>query len=76
MAESPKYDVDKAHEQQFRIEQARAGLCLDCRHARKVESARGSNFYLCALSESDPAFPRYPRLPVLHCSGHLKKKIA
>jgi hypothetical protein len=51
-------------------EKARVGLCLDCRHARKVESDRGSNFYLCALSESGPAFLKYPPLPVIQCSGY------
>jgi hypothetical protein len=54
-------------------ENARIGLCLNCVHARKVDSARGSSFYLCALSESDPAFPRYPRLPVILCSGYEPK---
>jgi hypothetical protein len=32
-------------------------------------SARGSTFWLCALSASDPRFPKYPRLPVLRCPG-------
>jgi mannose-6-phosphate isomerase-like protein (cupin superfamily) len=27
-------------------------------------------FYLCALSAGDPRFPKYPRLPVLHCAGY------
>jgi hypothetical protein len=51
-------------------ENPRIGLCLNCRHARKIDSARGSSFYLCALSDSDPAFPKYPRLPVIQCSGY------
>lgn len=46
------------------------GLCLTCRHARTVESASGAVFYLCELSREDPSFPRYPRLPVLSCSGY------
>jgi hypothetical protein len=61
---------DKTHREQARAEKARVGLCLDCTHARKIDSARGSCFYLCALSESDPAFPKYPRLPVIQCSGY------
>jgi hypothetical protein len=65
--------VDKAHTEQTRAEKARIGLCLNCAHARKIDSARGSSFYLCALSESDPAFPKYPRLPVIQCSGYSAK---
>jgi hypothetical protein len=53
-----------------RDERARAGLCADCRHARRVDSARGSRFYLCGRAASDPAFPKYPRLPVLACRGY------
>jgi hypothetical protein len=48
----------------------RVGLCADCRHARRVESARGSVFTRCALAERDPRFPKYPRLPVLRCAGY------
>ena len=50
------------------------GLCASCAHARRIESARGSEFLLCELSKSDPAFPKYPRLPVLSCSGYEQKK--
>jgi len=46
-----------------------AGLCEGCRHRRVVTSARGSRFLLCERSKTDPAFPKYPRLPVLRCSG-------
>lgn len=45
------------------------GLCFECAHARRVESSRGSVFWLCELSAKDPRFPKYPRLPVLSCSG-------
>jgi hypothetical protein len=51
----------------------RAGLCATCVHARRVESARGSEFILCELSAIDPAFPKYPRLPVIECSGYVPK---
>ncbi len=27
-------------------------------------------FYLCERSANDPAFPKYPSLPVIECSGH------
>jgi len=49
-----------------------AGLCADCIHARTVESNRGSVFLLCELSRSDSRFVKYPRLPVLSCSGYEK----
>jgi GrpB-like predicted nucleotidyltransferase (UPF0157 family) len=52
-----------------------AGLCADCVHARRIESARGSVFFLCELSLTDPAFAKYPRLPVISCSGYVKEKI-
>ena len=45
------------------------GLCAGCRHARRIETARGSRFWLCERSFHDPAFPRYPALPVLRCAG-------
>jgi hypothetical protein len=45
------------------------GLCARCVHARRVISSRTSVFYLCRLSEVDARFPKYPRLPVLQCSG-------
>jgi len=51
-------------------ERSRAGLCADCLYARRVESARGSLFYLCQRSAIDPDFPKYPRLPVIDCWGH------
>lgn len=50
-----------------------AGLCGDCARSRRVESSRGSVFFLCELSASDPRFPKYPRLPVLSCSGFASK---
>jgi hypothetical protein len=47
-----------------------AGLCGTCVHQRLVHTTRGSTFSLCERSRSDPAYPRYPRLPVLACPGH------
>jgi hypothetical protein len=49
-----------------------AGLCDHCLHARRVGSARGSMFTLCLLHERDPRFAKYPRLPVVTCSGYEK----
>jgi len=50
------------------------GLCADCAHSRTVEAKRGARFYLCGLSVTDPAFLKYPRLPVLKCSGYKVKE--
>jgi hypothetical protein len=49
--------------------QAEAGLCDRCTHVQIVTSAKGSRFYLCRLSFENPAFPRYPPLPVVACDG-------
>ncbi len=46
-----------------------ASLCPKCHWVRRVESARGSVFLLCGLAGVEPGFPKYPRLPVLECSG-------
>jgi len=46
------------------------GLCKTCAHSRRMQSDRGSVFYLCQLSFRDPRYPKYPRLPVLECSGY------
>jgi len=48
-----------------------AGLCTSCVHQQTVTSARGSVFSLCRRSLTDPAFPKYPPLPVLRCAGFL-----
>jgi len=48
----------------------RAGLCASCRFAAVITSSRGSSFYMCTLSQANPAFRRYPVLPVLQCSGY------
>jgi hypothetical protein len=45
------------------------GLCPVCLHCRIVQTAR-STFYLCGRSATDPAFPKYPRLPVVRCAGY------
>jgi hypothetical protein len=54
----------------------RLGLCADCLHARLIESSKGSQFLLCQLSQSDPSFPKYPRLPILACAGYSPKPAA
>jgi len=54
-------------------ERARAGLCADCLHARRIESDRGTKFYLCELAAVDPAYRKYPALPVIRCAGFQPK---
>jgi hypothetical protein len=51
-----------------------AGLCDTCEHQVEVRNTRGSVFSLCARSRTDPAYPRYPRLPVLACPGYEAKQ--
>ncbi len=50
------------------------GLCEKCRHAKTITSDRGSTFIMCELSKTDKNFEKYPRLPVLACSGYVKKQ--
>jgi hypothetical protein len=50
-----------------------AGLCDSCVHQRVVRNTRGSRFSLCERSRTDPAYPRYPRLPVRECAGWEKR---
>ncbi len=40
---------------------------------RQIKSDRGSSFYLCQRSTTDPNFPKYPRLPVIECFGYQPK---
>ncbi|HEV7529803.1 MAG TPA: hypothetical protein VGO29_12980 [Solirubrobacteraceae bacterium] len=49
---------------------ASAGLCDTCAHQQQVRNTRGSVFSLCKRSREDPAYPRYPRVPVLSCRGY------
>jgi len=44
------------------------GLCAGCVHLRLLASPR-SVFVRCGLAATDPAFPRYPALPVVRCAG-------
>jgi len=50
-----------------------AGLCESCAFCRRIRSDRGSLFYLCERSFHDPAYPKYPRLPVLACGGYQRR---
>jgi hypothetical protein len=46
-----------------------AGLCEHCAFHSIVVSSRKELFHLCGKSKSDGAFPKYPRIPVVHCLG-------
>jgi hypothetical protein len=46
------------------------GLCDTCAFCRVIRSDRGSVFYLCERSFTDPSYPKYPPLPVLVCAGY------
>ena len=46
------------------------GLCGTCQHVKCTRTRRGSVFYLCLLSRTDPSFRQYPPLPVLRCPGY------
>lgn len=51
-----------------------AGLCDGCRHQQIVRTGRGSEFSLCRLSRTDPRFAKYPRVPVLRCTGFERRR--
>jgi hypothetical protein len=65
MAEPNKSDAERAY----------VGLCADCVHGRRIQSDRGSVFYLCEQAASDPSYPKYPRLPVIRCDGYQCKPL-
>jgi hypothetical protein len=46
------------------------GLCESCANVKIIDTRKGSRFFLCELSDVDPRFPRYPRIPVLRCHGY------
>jgi hypothetical protein len=50
-----------------------SGLCKNCQYARRIETDRGSIFFMCGLSFENSRFVKYPRLPVLVCSGFRPK---
>jgi hypothetical protein len=52
----------------------RVGLCDSCEHQQLVRNTRGSTFSLCKRSRQDPAYPRYPPLPVVECAGYERRE--
>lgn len=51
------------------LEKPTVGLCPRCRHVRVVTTTHGATYWLCQLAQKDHRFAKYPRLPVLTCSG-------
>jgi hypothetical protein len=66
-----KYVLKVLHVPENEDAGVRNGLCAHCLFAERIQSAKGSVFVLCGRSRSDPAFPKYPRLPVLQCAGYV-----
>jgi len=56
-----------------RYDRSELGLCGDCVHAHRITTDKHSMFLQCRLSFTDSRFEKYPRLPVLQCSGYEKK---
>lgn len=57
-------------EREIRKQSTSVGLCEKCKFVRRMESDRGSVFYMCQRSLTDASFPKYPRLPVVQCRGY------
>lgn len=51
-------------------------LCQTCTWMREIVTPKGSRFLLCQLSQTNPAYPKYPAQPVVRCDGYQKKKQA
>jgi hypothetical protein len=49
-------------------------LCETCAFVRAVVTPKASRFLLCQLSQTDPAYPKYPPQPVVRCDGYRKKE--
>jgi hypothetical protein len=47
-----------------------SSLCEACALMREVVTPKGSRFLLCRLSQTDPAYPKYPPQPVVRCEGY------
>ena len=63
-------------ESEAAAEEQAIGLCVRCQFGATQESARGSRFWRCRRADSDPAFLRYPRLPVRDCPGFERRAAA
>lgn len=45
------------------------GLCGRCAFARVNQTCRGATYWRCTRAAWDERLAKYPRLPVLACSG-------
>jgi hypothetical protein len=52
------------------------GLCAGCAHVQVVVSGRGSKFFRCLEHDRDPAWPKYPPLPVLRCGRFVAAEVS
>ena len=51
-------------------------LCETCSLMREVVTPQGSRFLLCQLSQTNPAYRKYPPQPVVRRDGHQQKEQA
>jgi hypothetical protein len=50
---------------------AEAGMCGGCRYASVKTTRRSTTYLRCTRAAWDDRLPRYPRLPVLNCTGFM-----
>jgi hypothetical protein len=62
-----------AKEEEEKYDRSGMGLCSDCAHGHRIRTDKGSAFLQCQLSFTDSRFAKYPRLPVLTCSGYERR---
>ncbi len=68
------YSAKVRDDSEINGERKRVGLCATCEHVRLIRSDRDTTFYQCGRAATDPGFPKYPRLPVLQCTGYEQMK--
>jgi len=49
-------------------------LCETCTWMREIVTPKGSRFRLCQVSQTNPAYPKYPAQPVVRCDGYRKQE--
>ena len=52
-----------------RDDATRFGLCATCAFGRLFRSGKDATYVTCDLSRTDPAYPRFPSIPVIRCRG-------
>ncbi|UPT73441.1 MAG: hypothetical protein M0D55_16450 [Elusimicrobiota bacterium] len=50
-------------------DRAPRGDCLGCAHAKTLKTKSGSAIFLCGRAETEPAYEKYPALPLRGCPG-------